>query len=121
MSVALRGRPGWVETYAVVSECRFQFARMNTLTLGIQTGEKFRVRFDYYAFGRLCSGEYQSPVAVAQGERLRITFNPLKPQENSLSGGGGMSGSRRGSLIGLGIGGSIVLSLLWLAMIHGCR
>ena len=32
----------WIATEATVTSCRFQFARMNTFTLGIQTQDKFR-------------------------------------------------------------------------------
>jgi hypothetical protein len=95
---------------------------MNPLAFGVQTGEKFRIGFDYYAHGRLYSDEFQSPVAIAQDERIRMAYNPLRPEENSRSSGGmGSFGSGRGSLLGMGIGGSIVLSLAWLAMLHGCR
>ncbi len=113
---------GWIETVATVTTCKFQFARMNTFTLGIQTGERFRITFDYYAHGRLYSGEFQSPVAIPQNEQVPIFYNPLRPEENSRSavlGGGG--GSGRGPLLAVGFAGSVVLSLAWLAVLHGCR
>jgi hypothetical protein len=110
----------WITTEATVTSCRFQFARMNTFTLGIQTGEKFRIAFDYYAHGRLYSDEFQSPVAIAQNERIPITYNPLHPEQNSRTSGPNASPSRN-PLIGLGILGSIVLSLLWLAAMRSCN
>ncbi len=86
--------------------------------MGIQAGEKFLIAFDYYAHGRLYSGQFQSPVAIAQNETLSIRYNPLRPEENSYSD------SRRsvagGSLIAVGVAGSIALSLLWLAALRGC-
>jgi hypothetical protein len=110
----------WVETEATVTLCRFQFARMNTFTLGIQTGEKFRITFDYYAHGRLYSDEFQSPVAIPQNERIHITYNPLHPEQNSLTSGP-KAALKRNPLIAFGIIGSVVLSLLWLIMLRGCR
>ena len=109
----------WVSTLAVVTSCRFQFARLNTLTFGIQTGEKFRIAFEYYAHGRLYSGDFQSPIAIPQDERIPIRYNPLKPEENDRASN--PRSSPRTSLIGIGVAGSITLSLLWLALLHGCR
>ncbi len=109
----------WISTEATVTSCRFQFARLNTFTLGFQTGEKFRITFDYYAHGRLYSDEFQSPVAIPQNERIPLTYNPLHPEQNSRSSGPrGRPG--RSPLIAIGIAGSILLSLLWLAILRGC-
>ena len=110
--------PSWIATTATVTTCRYQFARLNTLYLGLQTGDKFRITFDYYAHGRLYSGELQSPVAIAQNERLPLAYDPLHPERNSLSSDP-VTGSRTG-LVALGIAGSITLSLLWFAILRGC-
>ena len=110
--------PEWIETEAVVTGCRFQFARLNTLRMGLQTGEKFRIEFEYYGLKGRYEDAFESPVAIAQGERIRVAYNPLKPEENSRSGGSSMVGG--GGLVGIGIAGSILLSLLWLAMMRGC-
>jgi hypothetical protein len=109
----------WLETEATVTSCRFQFARMNTFTLGVQTGEKFRIAFDYYAHGRLYSDEFESPVAIPQNEHIQITYNPLHPEQNSRTSGSNASPTRN-PLIAIGIVGSIVLSLLWLTVMRGC-
>ena len=111
--------PPWVETEATVTSCRFQFARLNTLTLGVRTGEKFRISFDYYAHGRLYSDEFQSPMAIPQNDRIRLTYNPLQPQQNSRSSTSN-SVAGRSPLIAIGIAGSILLSLAWLAILRGC-
>ena len=111
---------GWIETEATVTTCRFQFARMNTFTLGIQTQDKFRITFDYYAHGILYSDEFQSPIAIAQNERIPVSYNPLDPKQNSR-GRASSAVPGRGSLVGFGIAGSIVLSLAWLLVIRGCQ
>jgi hypothetical protein len=109
----------WVATEATVTGCRFQFARMNTFTLGIQTSEKFRITFDYYAHGRLYSDEFQSPFSIPQNERIPLTYNPLHPEQNSRTSGS--SGTpARSPLIPIGIAGSIILSFIWLALLRGC-
>src|SRR5580698_3625385 len=95
----------WIATEATVTSCHFQFVSMNTFTLGIQTGEKFLIAFDYYAHGRLYSDEFQSPVAIAQNERITIAYNPLRPEQNSRTSGPDASSSRN-PLVAIGIIGS---------------
>ncbi len=117
--------PDWVETEATVTSCRFQFARLHTLTLGIQTGEKFRIAFSYQAAGRPYSDEFQSRTAIPQGDRLPIAYNPLNPQQNSRNSSSARDRSSAPSSapfpqIAVGIAGSLVLSLLWLALLRGC-
>jgi hypothetical protein len=75
----------WIATEATVTTCRYQSPGLSTLALGFQTGEKFRIAFDYYAHGRLYSDEFQSPIAIPQNERILITYNPLHPEQNSRS------------------------------------
>ena len=111
----------WIATTATVTACRFQFAGLGNLAFGFSTQKKFRIAFDYYAHGQLYSDEFQSPVAIAQNEHVPITYNPLNPSENSRTSGptSGRS-SARVPLIAIGIAGSIMLSLLWLAVLRGC-
>ena len=110
--------PGWIATSATVATCRYQFARLNTLYLGFQTGDKFLITFDYYAHGRLYSGEFQSAVAIAQNERVPLTYNPLHPEQNSLAANS--TSPSKVPLFALGIAGSVVLSLLWFGILRGC-
>ena len=113
--------PDWVETEATVTSCHFQFARLNTLRIGIQTGEKFRIAFSYQAAGRPFSDEFQSRTAIPQGDRLPIAYNPLNPQQNSRNSSSARDRSSTPSpRIAVGIAGSLVLSLLWLALLRGC-
>jgi len=110
----------WVATEGTVTSCKFQFAGMSNLAFGFETQEKFRITFDYYAHGQLYSDEFQSPVAIAQNERIPLTYNPLQPEQNSRSSGPTVKAS--GSpLIAIGIAGSVILSLIWLVVLRGCR
>ena len=113
----------WIETQATITSCKFQFAGLGNLAFGFSRQEKFRITFDYYAHGRLFSGEFQSPVAIAQNETIPISYNPLNPQENSRDLGSGATASAGGKppLVAVGIVGSVVLSLAWLAILRGCR
>jgi hypothetical protein len=113
--------PEWIATEATVTTCRYQSPGLSTLAFGFQTTQKFRITFDYYAHGRLYSGEFQSPIAIPQNERFTITYNPLDPQQNSRASSASGAPSPRRTLIAIGITGSIVLSLLWLAVLRSCH
>jgi len=112
--------PAWIATEATVTTCKYQSPGLSTLAFGFQTTKKFSITFDYYAHGRLYSGKFQSPVAIPQNERIPITYNPLDPQQNSRSFISSTTPTRP-PLIAIGIAGSVVLSLLWLAILRGCN
>ncbi|HUY82580.1 MAG TPA: hypothetical protein VMU92_12720 [Acidobacteriaceae bacterium] len=114
----------WLETQAEVTACHYEFASMNTLTLGIALdSNRFLISFTYYAHAKTFSGEFTSPVAMEQGKTFPIFYNPLNPQENrqSESGATGSGLTGRNPLFAIGIAGSIVISFLYLAMMHGCN
>ena len=111
----------WIATEATVTTCVYQRLSLSPLAFGFQTQKKFRITFDYYAHGRLYSGEFQSPVAIPQNERIPVTYNPLAPQQNSRASAESGAPSPRRALLAIGIAGSIVLSLLWLFVLRSCN
>jgi hypothetical protein len=112
----------WIATTAKVTTCRFQFAGLSNLAFGFSTQKKFRITFDYYAHGQLYSGEFQSDVAIPQNQSIPITYNPLDPQQNSRDHDSITPNlPTKPPLIAIGIAGSVVLSLAWLAILRGCR
>ncbi|MEO6806148.1 MAG: hypothetical protein ABI286_00555 [Edaphobacter sp.] len=114
--------PNWIATDATVTTCRYQSPGLSILAFGFQTGEKFRITFDYYAHGQLYSGEFQSPTAIPQNEHIPITYNPLHPEQNSRAHSSEASpATTRPPLFAIGIAGSIILSLIWLAILRGCN
>lgn len=109
----------WLETHANVTACRYQFARLNTFTLGVSTDNgPFVITYTYYAHGQTYTDEFTSPTYLEQGTIFTITYNPLNPQQNSRSASSPMGG--RIPLLGVAIAGSILLSLLYLVWMHGC-
>jgi hypothetical protein len=112
--------PDWIATEATVTTCKYQSPGLSMLAFGFQTTKKFCITFDYYAHGRLYSGEFQSSVAIPQNERIPITYNPLDPQQNNRSYIPRTTPARP-PVIAIGIAGSVVLSLLWLAILRGCN
>jgi len=116
--------PPWLETQAEVTACRYEFVRMNTLTLGIASNfNRFSISFTYYAHAKTFSGEFISPLAMEQGKTFPIFYNPLNPQESrqSESGTAGSVLVVGTPLVAIGIVGSVVISLLYLAVMHGCN
>ena len=114
--------PAWIATEATVTTCRYQSPGLSILAFGFQTGEKFRITFDYYAHGQLHSGEFQSPTAIPQNQHIPITYNPLHPEQNSRTHGSAPNpATTRTPVIAIGIAGSVILSLVWLAILRGCR
>jgi hypothetical protein len=112
----------WIATEATVTTCRYQSPALSILAFGFQTGERFRITIDYYAHGRLYSSEFQSSTAIPQNERLPITYNPLHPEQNSRNHGPAAGPvTTRSPLVAIAIMGSVILSLLWLAILHSCR
>ena len=109
----------WLETQAEVTACRYEFARMNTLSLGIATSRnQFIISFSYYAHAKTFCDEFTSPVAMGKGETFPVFYNPLNPQQNSRSESAPTS---RVPVFAYGVAGSIVISLLYLAMMGGCQ
>jgi hypothetical protein len=109
----------WLETQAEVTACRYVFARMNTLSLGIGSSRnQFVVSFSYYAHTKTFRDEFASPLAMGKGETFPVFYNPLSPQQNSRSASAPTTGV---PVFVYGVAGSIVISLLYLAMMGGCQ
>ncbi len=108
----------WLETQAEVTGCRYEFARLNTLTFGIPPrNNRFLISFSYYAHAKSYHDEFASPVALDKGEKFTVCYNPRQPAENSRSAA---NPTQRSPLLALGIIGSVVFSLLYLGIIYGC-
>jgi hypothetical protein len=109
----------WLETQAEVTACRYEFARMNTFSLGFATSpNQFMVSFSYYAHAKTFCDEFTSPVAMGMGETFPVFYNPLNPKQNSRSEA---APTGRVPRLAYGVAGSIVISLLYLAMMGGCQ
>ena len=111
--------PEWLETQARVTACKYQFVRMNTLTLGVSSDtNQFLITFTYYAHGKAYIDQFTSASYHAQDEMFLLSYNPLAPQQNTKSGA---SPAARTPLFAIGVAGSILLSALYLAFLYGCR
>lgn len=108
----------WLETQAKVTACKYDFGAGRALAFGIPTSKHFQISFTYYAHGKAYTDEFTSPTYLEQGETFPIAYNPQAPQQNSKSAS---TPTTKTPLFAVGIAGSIILSLIWLAMMHGCN
>ena len=114
-----RPPPPWLATEAEVTTCKYQFARMNTLTFGIPTDKnQFLITFTYYAHGKDYTDQFTSPAYMEQGRTFPISYNPLAPQQNSKSASSPATGT---SLFAIGVAGSVVISVIYFAFLRGCN
>jgi hypothetical protein len=114
----------WLETQGEVAACHYAFARMNTFTLGFAAdSNRFLIFFTYYAHARTLNSEFTSPTPMERSKTIPIFYKPLNPQESrpSESVATEAGPGHRMPLFALGITGSLVISLLYLAMTHGCN
>jgi hypothetical protein len=110
--------PPWPTVMATVTACKYEFGAGQALAFGIPTSKHFQITFNYWANGELHTGQFYSDVAIPQSHLFPISYNPSAPHEHSKSGS---AFSTKDPLIVFGIAGSVVLSLLWLAILHGCN
>jgi hypothetical protein len=112
-------QPGWPEALATVIACKYDFGAGRALAFGIPTGKHFRISYNYFADGNLHTGEFTSAKAIPQGHLFPIRYNPNAPHQNSRSAS--TVGISRRPVLVVGIIGSIILSLLWFAVLRGCH
>ncbi|MEO8737492.1 MAG: hypothetical protein ABI380_13250, partial [Edaphobacter sp.] len=111
-------KPPWLETTARVTSCKYEFGAERALAFGIPTSKHFLITFTYYAHGKTYTEEFTSTTYLEQGKTFTITYNPLVPQQNSKSA---TTPTTKTPLFAIGIAGSVILSLIYLAMLRGCN
>ena len=108
----------WLETQARVTACKYDFGAGQALAFGIPVSKHFLITFTYYAHGKVFTDEFRSPTYLEQGKAFTLTYNPLAPQQNSKSAA---TPTAKTPIFLIGIAGSVILSLFWLAMMRGCH
>lgn len=110
--------PSWLETTARVIACKYEFGAERALAFGIPTSKHFLITFTYYAHGKTYTDEFTSRTYLEQGKTFTVTYNPVAPQQNSKSA---VTPATKTPLFAIGIIGSVILSLIWFAMMRGCN
>jgi hypothetical protein len=109
---------------ATVTECKYDFGAGRALAFGVPTSKHFRIHYNYFApveqgAAELHTGEFSSPKALPQGHLFPIRYDPNAPHQHTQDAAA--APNTRSPLIAFGIIGSIILSLAWLAIMHGCH
>lgn len=107
----------WPETLANVTSCVYDVRAGRAMALGLPSRKNFRIAYSYWANEEVHTGEYFSAIAVPQGSLFPIRYNPALPRQNDRSS------SRlpaRGSILAVGVAGSVLLSLVWFLLLRGC-
>ncbi len=102
---------------ATVTACTYDAGVARALAFGLPTSRHFLITFNYFVSDTLHTGQFRSRKAVPQGTLFPVAYNPDAPQENDKAGS---APTVRNSVFVVGLVGSIVLSLAWLALLRGC-
>jgi hypothetical protein len=107
---------------ATVIECKYDFGAGRALAFGVPTSKHFRIRYNYFVDGEFHEGEFSSAKAIPQGTLFPIRYDPGAPYEHTRGAGSSTPSIRgRGPVLVVGIVGSLVLSLVWFAVLRGCH
>ncbi len=88
------------------------------MAFGLPTSKHFLITYNYEVDGKFHAGEFRSVTAIPQGSLFPITYNPEAAHEHDHEQA---TVPTRAPLLVFGVVGSLAASLLWAAMLHGCR
>ena len=109
----------WPQAVATVTSCTYQLGAGRALAFGLPTSRHFLIAFNYFVDDNLYTGQFSSSKAIPQSSLFPVRYNPEAPQENSRSDLSAVSTRAPGLVVG--IIGSVVLSLAWLALLRSCH
>jgi hypothetical protein len=116
----IANQSAWPEALATVTACHYDVGAGRALAFGMPTSKHFRISYNYFADDEIHTGQFNSAKAIPQGTLFPIRYNPADPHENSHDPSNSPP-STRAPLLTLGILGSVVLTLAWAAILHGCH
>ena len=108
----------WPEALATVLSCTYTARAGRAIAFGLPSNKHFHITYNYFAEGELHTGELFSEKPHPQGSLFPIRYDPNLPQAHRQAGD---APSTRVPLLGVGVAGSIVLSIAWLLFLHGCQ
>ena len=117
--------PAWLEALATVTACKYDFGAGRALAFGIPTTKHFRISYNYNARNEhgeevIHTGEFTSDKPIPQGTLFPTRYNPEAPHQNSHDTSTAIQ-NPKAPILTIGIIGSIILSLVWFAILRGCH
>jgi hypothetical protein len=114
----------WPEALATVTECKYDFGAGQALAFGIPVSKHFRIRYNYNAVDEqgtagLHEGQFYSRKAIPQGTLFPVRYNPAAPHTHDHAAS--TTSGTRAPIFVVGIIGSVILSLIWFALMRGCH
>ena len=99
------------QVLATVTACTYKAGAGRALAFGLPTSRHFLISYNFFAHGELHTGQFTSKRAMAQGTLFPMNYDPALPRKPGRTGA---------HVLAFGLIGSLVLSLAWLALLHGC-
>lgn len=114
--------PDWPTAMATVLECHYDVRAGRAMAFGLASEKHFRITYNYVADGETHTGEFFSATAIPQNTLFPIRYDPAAPHNHSHENSAATTppNPRRAMLL-IGIAGSVILSLAWLAVLRGCH
>jgi len=119
-SEPITDQAAWPEALATVTACKYDFGAGRALAFGIPSSKHFRISYNYFVNDEIHTGEFTSAKPIPQNTLFPIRYNPDAPHQNSHEASSSPQTSRV-PLLTIGIVGSLILSLAWLAILRGCH
>ena len=119
-SEPITDQAAWPEALATVTACKYDFGAGRALAFGIPTTKHFRISYNYFVDDEIHTGEFVSDKPIPQNTLFPIRYNPDAPHQNSHDAFNPPRTSRA-PMLTIGIIGSLILSLAWLAILRGCH
>ena len=110
----------WPEALATVTACHYDAGAGRALAFGIPTSKHFRISYNYFVNDQIHTGEFSSAKPIPQNTLFPIRYNPEAPHQNSHDTTTPPQTSRA-PILTIGIIGSLILSLAWLAILRSCH
>jgi hypothetical protein len=112
--------PDWPTALATVTECHYDLRAGRALAFGLPSSKHYRIRYNYNASGQLHTGEFYSATAIPQNTLFPIRYDPAATHSHTHDRAS-TTPNPRTAMLTIGLIGSVILSLVWCAVLRGCH
>ena len=112
--------PDWPTALATVTECHYDLRAGRALAFGLPSSKHYRICYNYNASGQLHTGEFYSATAIPQNTLFPIRYDPAATHSHTHDRAS-TTPNPRTAMLTIGLIGSVILSLVWCAVLRGCH